>query len=64
MAVGTYPWVLLAKEPREEMLVVLLVPGSGGRGMLAQVLRVLDAGSAAGNKTCLKCGFLLLLVAH
>lgn len=62
--VGTHPWVLLAKEPSEKMLVVLLAPGSGGRGMLTQVLPVLDAESAAGNKTCLKCGFLLLLVAH
>ena len=32
--------------------------------MLAQVLLVLDAESAVGNKMCLKYGFLLLLVAH
>lgn len=53
---STHPWVPLAKEPCEEMLVVLPVPGAGGRGMLTQALPVLDAESAAGNKMCLKYG--------
>lgn len=41
-----------------------MLPGAGGRGLLARVLPVLDAESAAGNKMRLKYGFLLLFVAH
>lgn len=64
MVTSTHPWVPLAKEPCEEMLVVLPAPGAGGRGMLTQVLSVLDAESAAGNNMCLKYDFLLLPAVH